>query len=291
MLRWFRPWVAVRFQGVYSGCPYLINHDVMKGQIVHYIERDALIIEKLKMHGKVMVNELAEELEVTPMTIRRDLTRLEQQGLLQKVHGAAVQPLDSLLKERAFGEKKLIQSQQKQLIAQEALELINPGDTILLDAGTTTYEMALLLKEMPRVNVVTNDLHIAMELCSGEGTVYFIGGEIEKELGRSTGAKAFQFLSDIHVDSVFLGVSAISSDLMLCSPTVDNAELKRAMMNCGSKKVLLADESKFGTNAFARIGPLSLVDVLITDKVLIERELSYLETNEIVYRRVQFQDQ
>jgi DeoR/GlpR family transcriptional regulator of sugar metabolism len=260
----------------------------MKGMIVHYIERDALIIEKLKQHGKVMVNDLAEEFAVAPMTIRRDLTRLEQQGLLQKVHGAAVQ-IDGLLKERAFGEKKLIQSQQKRLIAQEALELIKPGDTILLDAGTTTFEMALLLKGMPAVNVVTNDLHIAMELCSAEGSVFFIGGEIEKELGRSTGAKAFQFLSDIHVDTVFLGISAISKDLMLCSPTVDNAELKRAMMNCGSKKVLMADESKFGTNSFARIGPLSLVDVLITDKSLNERELNYLEANEIVHRKVQIQ--
>jgi DeoR/GlpR family transcriptional regulator of sugar metabolism len=258
----------------------------MKGLIVHYIERDALIIEKLKQYGKVMVTDLAEELAVTPMTIRRDFTRLEQQGLLQKLHGAAVPPLDNLLKEKAFGEKKLIQSHQKRLIAQGALELIKPGDTILLDAGTTTFEMALLLKEMPGVNVVTNDLHIAMELCSADGRVFFIGGEIEKELGRSTGAKAFQFLSDIHVDTVFLGVSAITNDLMLCSPTVDNAELKRTMMNCGSKKVLLADKSKFGTNAFARIGPLSLVNVLVTDKTLNERESSYLETNEIVHWQV-----
>ena len=260
----------------------------MKGKKVHFIERDALIIEKLKQHGKVMVTDLAEELAVAPMTIRRDLTRLEMQGLLQKVHGAAV-PIDGLLKERAFGEKKLIQSQQKRLIAQEALQLIQPGDTILLDAGTTTFEMASLLREMPGVNVVTNDLHIAMELCSAEGNVFFIGGEIEKELGRSSGAKAFSFLSDIHVDTVFLGVSAISNDLMLCSPSVNNAELKRAMMNCGSKKVLMADESKFGTNSFARIGPLSLVDVLITDKVLNERELSYLEANEIIHRKVLFQ--
>ena len=255
---------------------------------MHYVEREALIIEKLKLHGKVMVSDLAEELAVTPMTIRRDLVRLEQQGLLQKLHGAAV-PLDSLLKERAFGEKQLIQSQQKRLIAREALELVKAGDTILLDAGTTTFEMATLLKEVPGVNVVTNDLHIAMELSAAEGSLFFIGGEIEKELGRSAGAKAFQFLSDIHVDTVFLGVSSVNNDLMLCSPTVDNAELKRTMMNCGSRKVLLADESKFGTTAFARIGPLSLVDVLITDKCFNERELSYLETNEVVLRQVRCQ--
>lgn len=253
---------------------------------MHYVERDAFIIEKLKQDGKVMVTDIAEELSVTPMTIRRDFTRLEQRGLLQKVHGAAVPPHDSLLKERSFGEKKLIHSQQKLLIARDALELVKAGDTILLDAGTTTYVMATLLKDMAGINVVTNDLNIALELCSGEGSVFFIGGEIEKELGRSTGAKAFQFLSDIHVDTVFLGVSAVSKDLMLCSPTVDNAELKRAMMNCGSKKVLLADESKFGTNAFARIGPIGSVDVLITDKDLSESQLRYLEEHGVALRQV-----
>ena len=248
---------------------------------MHYVERDALIIEKLKLYGKVMVTDLAEELVVTPMTIRRDLTRLERQGLLQKLHGAAI-PIEGPLKERAFGEKKQLHLQQKHLIAQKALELINAGDTILLDAGTTTFEMASLLKGLPGVNVVTNDLHIAMELFSAEGSVFFIGGEIEKDLGRSTGVKAFQFLSGIHVDMVFLGVSAISNDLMLCSHSVENAELKRAMMNCGSKKILLADESKFGTNAFARISSLSLVDYLVTDKTLNEHELSYLEQHNIV---------
>ncbi|NVN92495.1 MAG: DeoR/GlpR transcriptional regulator [Desulfuromonadales bacterium] len=252
---------------------------------MHYLQREALIIEKLKQHGKVIVSDLAGEIGVNPMTIRRDLIRLEQQGLLQKVHGAAV-PLDGLLKEKAFGEKQLIKCQQKRLIAREALELVKPGETILLDAGTTTFEVALLLRHMPGVNVVTNDLHIAMELCSAEGRLFYVGGEIEKDLGRSAGAKAFQFLSDIHVDTVFLGISAVNSDLMLCSHTVDNAELKRAMLNCGSRKVLLADESKFGTNAFARIGPLSLVDIMITDKTFGEVELGYLEANQVVLRQV-----
>lgn len=120
-----------------------------------------------------------------------------------------------------------------------------------------------------------------MELYSAEGKLYFIGGEIEKEVGRSIGAKVLQFLSDIHVDTVFLGISSISDDLLLGSHTFENAELKRNMLNCGSKRVLLADQSKFGTKAFAQIGPLSLVDVLITDKVFNERDLNYLERENV----------
>jgi len=249
-------------------------------------EREAYIVEKLKQKGRVMVNELAEDLDVTTMTIRRDLQRLDQQGTLQKVHGGAVL-LNCLPKEKPFGEKKLVQTQQKRTIVREAMELITAGDTILLDAGTTTFELACLLKEMPGVHVVTSDLHIAMELCSAEGKLFFIGGEIEKESGRSTGSKAFEFLSDIHVDKVFLGISAVSDDLSLGSLTLENAELKRTFLKCASKKVLLADKTKFGIKAFAQIGPLSLVDVLITDKNFNESELKYLETHGIVLHQVQ----
>jgi DeoR/GlpR family transcriptional regulator of sugar metabolism len=243
-------------------------------------EREVLIIEKLNRDGRVMVTDLAWELDVTPMTIRRDLQKLEQQGALRRVHGGAVLII-GLPKERAYGEKKLIQTSQKRKIAEEAVKLVAPGDTILLDAGTTTFELATLLKGMQGVNVVTSDLRIAMELCNADGRLYFIGGEIEKEIARSTGAKARQFLSDIHVDMVFLGISSIGTDFILGSHTLENAELKRDMLECGSRKVLLADRSKFGIKAFARIGPMSLVDVLITDKLFCEKDLNYLETENI----------
>jgi DeoR/GlpR family transcriptional regulator of sugar metabolism len=219
------------------------------------------------------------------MTIRRDLQRLDQQGVLQKVHGGAVL-VNCLPKERPFGEKKLIQTQQKQTIAKKAMELVSAGDTILLDAGTTTFEMACLLQKTPGVHVVTSDLHIAVELCAAEGKLFFIGGEIEKELGRSTGAKALQFLSDIHVDTVFLGISSVSDELMLGSHSFENAELKRTFLKCGSKKVLLADKTKFGSKAFAQVGPLSLVDVLVTDKSFNEAEIRYLETHDIMLHEV-----
>jgi DeoR/GlpR family transcriptional regulator of sugar metabolism len=139
---------------------------------------------------------------------------------------------------------------------------------------------------MSGVNVVTSDLHIALELCDADGKLFFIGGEIEKELSRSTGTKAHQFLSDIHVDTVFLGISSISGDFILGSHTIDNAELKRDMLKCGSKRVLLADKSKFGIKAFAQIGPLNLVDIVITDKTFDERDLRYMETENVMLRQV-----
>ena len=244
------------------------------------VERETLILQKLKHEGKVMVNTLAEELQVTTMTIRRDLHKLEQQGLLQKVHGGAVLPAEPG-KERPFEEKQGLYTEEKRQIAQAALSLVQPGDTILLDAGTTTFALASLLPTKSGVNVVTSDLHIATQLCATEGKLFFIGGEIEKELARSKGAKAFQFLEELHVDTVFLGISAISDDFMLGSHTFDNAELKRTMLKCGTRKVLLADSSKFGLNAFAKVSPLSALDRLITDKTFNDRELTWLETNKV----------
>jgi DeoR family fructose operon transcriptional repressor len=247
---------------------------------MHHIERYEIILEKLKLNGKVTVNELADQTGVSAMTIRRDLQRLEDQGLLQKVHGAAV-PSESTAKERAFSEKQTIQLLEKRMIAQVAIKLVKPGDTILMDAGTTVYEMAKMLKDIPGITVLTNDLHIAMELSSTNVKLYYIGGEIEKDLGRSSGIKAFQFLEDIHVDTAFIGVTAINKDMLLCSYSMENAKLKLAMMNCADRKVLLADKSKFETNAFAQFGPLSQMNVLITDKKLDDQERSYLEQHEI----------
>jgi len=252
---------------------------------VFQAEREVYILDKLKQLNRVLIKDLSSELNVTPMTIRRDIHRLDQQGVLQKVHGGAMLS-NSLTAEKPFGEKKLILTSQKQSIAREALQYIADHGTILLDAGTTTFELAALLKEKRGVDVVTSDLHIATELCAADGKLFFIGGEIEKAFGRSTGTKAYQFLSDIHVDTVFIGISSISNEMLLGSPSIENAELKRTLLNCGSRKVLLADRSKFGIQTFAKTGPLSLVDVLITDKQLNDKELNYLEVNKIEYRYV-----
>ena len=118
-----------------------------------------------------------------------------------------------------------------------------------------------------------------------KGNCFFIGGEIEKELGRSTGTKALQFLEHIHVDTVFLGISAISEGMILDSHTFDNAELKRTMLKCGSRKVLLADKTKFGFKAFAQVCPLSDIDILITNKNMSEQEknLSWTPTTSLFF--------
>jgi DeoR/GlpR family transcriptional regulator of sugar metabolism len=244
------------------------------------IQRDAVILEKLRQRGMISVNEIAGELGVTAMTIRRHLQKLEKAGLLERVHGGA-KLIGELPKEPAFSIKKELSEREKCMIAGAALQFVHAGDTILLDAGTTTYRLVALIKEIKELTVITNDLQIAVGLCSSDVRLYFIGGEIEKGLGRTGGSKALNFLSDIHVDTIFLGTSAISEDFTLGSFSLENADVKRAMLKCGSKRVLLADSKKFYKKTFAQVGPLSRVDILITDKVFSESEMAYMDKNHV----------
>jgi DeoR/GlpR family transcriptional regulator of sugar metabolism len=250
-------------------------------------ELNTLILERIRRQGKVTVSELVKDLDITSMTVRRHLLKLEKIGLLQKVHGGAILVLDKSLQEAPFVDKEHVADLEKHLIAREALNLIQDGDAILLDGGTTTFQLAKLLKEKRDIVVVTSDLHAAMELCSADVRLFFIGGEIERDLGRARGARALEFLSEIHVDTVFLGISAISEDFVMGCYSFDDPKLKRAMLRCGSKKVLLTDKSKFKKKAFAQVGPLSMLDVLITDKVFDELEMSYLHANDIQFLSTQ----
>ncbi|MGE5630578.1 MAG: DeoR/GlpR family DNA-binding transcription regulator [Caulobacteraceae bacterium] len=239
------------------------------------LEREALIIEELKKKGTVKVEDLAEMLNVTPMTIRRDLDKLEKQGLAYRSHGGAVLQ-NPLLKEQNYDVKRLVNQDKKQKIAQIACEMIKDGDTILLDAGTTSYELALLLKKKNDLTVITNDLKIALELYTAECRVFIAGGQIQKETGIAIGTATENFISNIRVDISFIGTSSIGRDWVLYTPTLEKASLKRKMVECAKRSVLLADSSKFFRESFAKICSFAELDVLITDK-----EFSSLEAKEL----------
>ncbi|WP_070000127.1 DeoR/GlpR family DNA-binding transcription regulator [Cellulosilyticum sp. I15G10I2] len=239
-------------------------------------ERETYILEHLRGNGVVKIEELAKALSVTPMTIRRDLEKLEKQGLAFRSHGGAVLK-NPLQKEQHYEEKKMNNYYKKQQIAKAAAQLVKDGDTILLDIGTTTYELALLLKTKKDLAVVTNDLKIALELYPTELKVMLTGGQIQKETAGALGAVTENFISNISVDIAFIGISSINNNWMLCTPTFEKAALKNKMIACASKSVLLADESKFHKEAFVKICPLDKVDMLITSKGFTKEESSKLK--------------
>ena len=243
-------------------------------------QRENYILDKLKQDTIVNVEKLAQEFNVSLMTVRRDLDRLQERGLLYRSHGGAVQrelyPL-----EQAYDIKKINNIDTKLKIAAKALTLVNDGDTIFLDAGTTTFELSMLLKVKKDITVITNDLKIALELYQNNIQTYIVGGKIQQETGSIIGPKAEQFIDSIRVNISFLGTSGVNSEGYLTTPTFEKSVLKRKVVKCASYVVLLADSSKFNRESFVNIVSITDIDAIVTDKQFKDQELKKLEENNV----------
>lgn len=231
-------------------------------------ERLTAILEKARTDGRVDVGELATDFEVTPETVRRDLTSLERHGLLRRVHGGAI-PVERLGFEPGVSARTELMAREKERIARAALAEVPVEGAILLDAGTTTVRLAELLPADRELTVVTNAVPIA-SLLSGRPniTLMLVGGRVR---GRTLGAVdqwALDVLADTYVDVAFLGTNGISLQRGLTTPDIAEASVKRAMLHAGRRVVVLADHTKVGMDCFARFGDLEDVDTFITDEGL-----------------------
>lgn len=249
------------------------------------VDRRKYILDQLKAHGSVRVDQLAEMLDVTQMTIRRDLDKLEDDVTVKRTHGGAVL-YSHLHDEEAYDEKKEKNKEAKAAIAKIANEMIKPHKTVLLDAGTTTYELALLLRYRNDLVIVTGDLTIASVLYKSDNEVYFIGGKLERKTGTVMETEGNSILDNINVDYVFLGSSAVASDGYLSTTTLSKANIKKRIFKLAHKRILLVDKTKFGKEAFAKIVPIQDFDVVITNKE-IEGELKRsLEEEGVIIKQV-----
>lgn len=213
----------------------------------------------------VSVTDLAARFGVSESTIRRDLRELEEAGLIQRTHGGAVLP-DLRRYEPSFHQKEAERRQEKNAIARIAARLVNDGDTIILDSGTTTLALARLLHGRTNLTVVTNSIVIAAELAGAPGVEVVVTGGILK--GRTlalVGAEVARFLNKVNVDRVFLGINGIDLEAGLTTPTLAEAETKQAMIRAAREVVVLADHTKLGRVTFAHVASLQEVHRLITD--------------------------
>ncbi|MBS4208472.1 DeoR/GlpR family DNA-binding transcription regulator [Bacillus sp. FJAT-50079] len=225
-------------------------------------ERHAIILQILKEKGTVKIQELVERTQSSESTIRRDLTQLEEDHFLKRIHGGA-SLLQGKLIEPSMVEKSTKNLHQKQKIAQYAASIVEDGDCIYLDAGSTTKEMIPYLNQNDLV-VVTNGLeHIAPLLEKGIRT-YLIGGYAKNRTNATIGRGALVSLGQYRFDKCFLGVNGIHSELAFTTPDQEEAMVKKKATTLSNKNYVLADETKFGEISFAKIMDLNKADIITT---------------------------
>lgn len=228
-------------------------------------ERHSRILQSLREAPAVRVAGLAAALDVSEMTIRRDIEILDEQQLLKKIHGGASRLNALSSTEPGFASKADRQLEAKQAIAHEALTLIEPGMSIALGAGTTTYHLAASLGRIESLTVITNSIKAAEALhqLASQPTVIVTGGE-RTPSEALVGPLSVAAISTLNVDMCFLGVHGVHLK-GLSSPNLAEAQTNAAFIDSANQLVVLADHSKFGLRALANFADIDEVDVLITD--------------------------
>lgn len=227
--------------------------------------RQAQIRERFAAGPGVSVSELAREFDVSEMTIRRDLAALEGQSHIRRTHGGAVLTQRMML-EFDYRERREHNQPLKQAIAAAARKLIRPGQRLILDNGTTTLELAALLKDGQNLTVITPSLAVASELQHAAGVeVILLGGVIRRGSPDLTGPVTEHCLELFAADYAFQGADGIGADGSIYNSDLRLAAVDKIMRRVAEKSVVLADHTKVGTTALACSGTLADVDVFITD--------------------------
>ena len=236
------------------------------GRLLGSVRKDR-IARTIRENGFMSSAALAEMFGVSEMTVRRDLTDLESRGEIQRTHGGAMTeaarggPREGP-REPFFDERHRLNIGAKARIARAAAKLVAPRQTIALDVGTTTYELARLLVADPAMRIFTNNLRIAS--LEAEAEVYVLGGLLRQKELSLIGPVAVEQARKLWFDLVFLGVSSVSSG-GLFDYSIEETELKRVYACRAARRVVLADSSKFGEMALVQIGGLAQFDVLVTE--------------------------
>jgi len=240
-------------------------------------QRKNHILDRLLSNGRVDATEVAESLGVTGETIRKDLIALERQGILRRVHGGAV-PVQSLAFEPGV-ETRTEYSTEKTRIAQAALAHLPNEGSVLIDAGSTTAKLVEMFPGDRELTVYTNTIPLTISLLTRPRlTVFTLGGRLRNKTFAEVGDWAVRALAEINVDVAFLGTNGISMARGLTTPDPAEAAVKRLMLGCAAKRVLLADHSKFGVVKGTKHGDLDDIDVLISDAGLTNDQYTQLRT-------------
>jgi DeoR family transcriptional regulator of aga operon len=232
--------------------------------------RFSAILSLLQQTGRVDVESLSQQLDVSLVTIRRDLDALEQKGLLRRTHGGAVsiEPLfyEPFRRDRSFLAQVERAADEKRRIGRAAAALINPGETIALTPGTTTTEVIRGLPMNYNITVVTNTVNVAMELSKRKDVYVFVtGGHLHGEWFSLVGTAAIRSLENMLINTMFIGADGMDPSWGASCFNADEAELNATMMRLARRRVAVVDNGKLGVVANWRICQASELNILITD--------------------------
>jgi DeoR/GlpR family transcriptional regulator of sugar metabolism len=246
-------------------------------------QRRDRILELLREDGSAKVVDLARLFKVTEVTIRQDLEKLEAEDLIIKEHGGAyLKNVEDQVRSFLLAHQDNLD--KKEAIAQKCLEFIESGDTIILDSGSTTTEIAKKINTsgIKNLTIITNALNIALMLGTKPSMeVIMTGGEFKPPTLSLTGQKAADFFKGLNVQKLFLATAGISLKSGLTYPSISDLVVKKAMIDAAETTYLVADSTKIGKSALASLGALGLIDYIITDSSINEKYLSVFKDNEI----------
>jgi DeoR family transcriptional regulator, aga operon transcriptional repressor len=229
-------------------------------------ERRQHILSLVQNQGRVVVGELSRDLGISQITIRKDLEYLQLKGLVRRTHGGALRVQSSALFDPTLQEKQKQHLQEKQRIAAAAAKMVEEGQCVMLDSGTTTTAIGHELRRFSQLTVITNAMNIAAELASTNLEVVLIGGILRKNSLSLVGPLAEDVLKEMHADILFLGVDGFDPEAGLTTPNFLESRVNRAMVRAARRVVAVCDSTKFSRRSLSRIVPPDSIHCVITDR-------------------------
>jgi DeoR/GlpR family transcriptional regulator of sugar metabolism len=228
------------------------------------MERQERIVALLEEREALLTQKIADQLGISLATVRRDLIELAQRGLVIRTHGGAMRPSRSLAQEPAFASKTARMREEKIRIAAHVADMVEDGSTLIVDAGTTTLEVARRLAGR-RIVVIALDLPAAQELSQGQTEVLLCGGRVRSNSYSITGPWAEEHLRDLRADLFIMGAHAVD-ERGVSNAGLEEAMVKMLALKASTKTILVADHTKFGQRAMVQVCPTSEIDLVVTDK-------------------------
>jgi DeoR family transcriptional regulator of aga operon len=241
-------------------------------------ERRRAIVDLMRHDGRVLVVDLAQQLETSQVTIRKDLEILQHRGLVQRTYGGALPIRQGALEDPTLRVKEKLYRKEKLAIATAAARLVTEGQVVILDSGTTTTEIARALRNFKNLTIVTNGVNIAAELANSSVEVILTGGTVRKNSFSLVGPIAEETLSGLRADILFLGVDGFDVKYGLSTPNLQEAKVNRVMVEIAKHTVAACDSSKFGRRSLSLIVGPSALHHVITDHGIPKADMKALKT-------------